>query len=87
MLSTSDSMRGVMVTDRAWKYECPGSVGCETAEVYGARADARLSVPVRGCKLVRGADSIVVHRPHPRPEVRRDTVRDIARFIEQLGGG
>ena len=36
-------------------------------------------------QLIKGADSIVVHRPHPRPEARRDTVRDIARFIERIG--
>lgn len=35
-------------------------------------------------QLVRGSDSIVVHRPHPRPETRRDTVRDIAKFIERI---
>ena len=36
-------------------------------------------------QLIKGTDSIVVHRPHPRPEARRDTVRDIARFIERIG--
>jgi hypothetical protein len=36
--------------------------------------------------LVKGAESIVIHRPHPRPEVRRDTVRDIAEFIERIVG-
>lgn len=38
-------------------------------------------------QLVKGTDSIVVHRPHPRPETRRDTVRDVARFIERVGEG
>ena len=37
-------------------------------------------------QLVKGSESIVVHRPHPRPEAGRDTVRDIARFIERIGG-
>ena len=36
-------------------------------------------------QLVKGADSMVVHRPHPRPETRRETVRDIVRFIERTG--
>ena len=36
-------------------------------------------------QLVKGTDSMVVHRPHPRPETRRDTVRDIVRFIERTG--
>jgi len=26
-------------------------------------------------QLVKGPDSIVVHKPHPRPEIRRETVR------------
>ena len=34
--------------------------------------------------MVKGSNSIVVHRPHPRPEARRDTVRDLARFIERI---
>ncbi len=36
-------------------------------------------------QLVKGMDSIVVHRPHPRPEARRDTIRDIVAFIERVG--
>ena len=38
-------------------------------------------------QLVKGTDSIVVHRPHPRPVTRRDTVRDIVKFIERIGEG
>ena len=41
------------------------------------RADSRV-------QLIMGSDSIVVHRPHPPPETGRDTVRDIAKFIERL---
>ena len=36
-------------------------------------------------QLAKGTESIVVHRPHPRPVASRDTVRDIARFIERIG--
>ena len=36
-------------------------------------------------QLVKGAESIVIHRPHPRPVARRDTIRDIVRFIERIG--
>ena len=36
-------------------------------------------------QLVKGTDSMVVHRPHPRPETRRETVRDIVRFIGRTG--
>ena len=38
-------------------------------------------------QLVKGSDSIVVHKPHPRPETRRETVRDILKFIERIEGG
>ena len=36
--------------------------------------------------LVKEEESIVVHRPHPRPETSRATVRDIAAFLERIGG-
>lgn len=36
-------------------------------------------------QLAKGTESIVVHRPHPRPVVSRNTVRDIVRFIERIG--
>lgn len=42
------------------------------------RADSRV-------QLTKGADSMVVHRPHPRPAVGRHTVRDIVRFIGRIG--
>ena len=38
-------------------------------------------------QMTKGTESIVVHRPHPRPETRRDTVRDILKFIERIGVG
>ena len=37
-------------------------------------------------QLVKESDSIVVHKPHPRPETRRETVRDILKFIERIEG-
>jgi len=37
-------------------------------------------------QLAKGSDSIVVHKPHPRPETRRETVRDILKFIERVEG-
>ena len=36
-------------------------------------------------QLVKGVESIVVHRPHPRPVTSRDTVRDLVKFIERIG--
>ena len=37
-------------------------------------------------QLFKGNESIVVHKPHPRPETRRDTVRDVNQFIERIWG-
>ena len=36
-------------------------------------------------QLRKGSHAVVVHRPHPRPEASRHTVRDIAKFIDQVG--
>ena len=36
--------------------------------------------------LRKGDHRIVVHRPHPQPEVRRNTVRNIVEFISRVGG-
>lgn len=33
----------------------------------------------------KGAERMVVHRPHPEPETGRATVRDIAAFLEAIG--
>ncbi|WP_419926996.1 type II toxin-antitoxin system HicA family toxin [Candidatus Poriferisocius sp.] len=51
-----------------------GALGVAVVERAGSRV-----------QLVKGSDSIVVHRPHPRPVTRRDTVRDIVKFMERIG--
>lgn len=51
------------------------ALGVEIRERAGSRVALR-----------KGAARIVVHRPHPRPETNRATVRDIAAFIERIGG-
>ena len=51
------------------------ALGVEIVERAGSRV-----------QLVLGSDSIVVHRPHPIPEMRRDTVRNILKFMEMTGG-
>ena len=35
--------------------------------------------------LKKGAERMVVHRPHPEPETGRATVRDIAVFLDAVG--
>ena len=52
------------------------ALGVEIVERAGSRV-----------QLVMGSESIVVHRPHSRPELRRDTVRNILKFMEMTGGG
>ena len=51
------------------------ALGVEVVNRAGSRALLR-----------KGDHRIVVHRPHPRPEVRRDTVRNIVEFISLIGG-
>ena len=50
------------------------AVGVEVIERSGSRVLLR-----------KGVDRMVVHRPHPRPEKGRATVRDIAAFLSALG--
>lgn len=47
------------------------AMGVDIAERAGSRVH-----------LAKGSESMVVHRPHPGPEVTRHTIRDIVRFIE-----
>ena len=35
--------------------------------------------------LKKGAERMVIHRPHPEPEIGKATVRDIAAFLETAG--
>ena len=51
-----------------------GAVGVKVAERSGSRV-----------LLKKGAERMVVHRPHPGPETGRATVRDIAAFLEAIG--
>ena len=50
------------------------SAGVEVSQRSGSRV-----------LLKKGAERIVVHRPHPEPEAGRATVRDIAAFLEAVG--
>ena len=35
--------------------------------------------------LKKGSERMVIHRPHPEPEIGRATIRDIAAFLETAG--
>ena len=48
--------------------------GVEVVERSGSRVGLRM-----------GKERIVVHRPHPRPNTGRATVRDIASFLKAAG--
>ena len=50
-----------------------GANGVEVSERSGSRV-----------LLKKGADRIVVHRPHPEPETGRATVRDIVAFLRAV---
>ena len=50
------------------------AVGAEVSQRSGSRV-----------LLKKGAERMVVHRPHPEPETGRATVRDIAAFLNATG--
>lgn len=50
------------------------SIGVEVSEGSGSRV-----------RLVKDANAMVIHRPHPRAEIGQATVRDLARFLASLG--
>ena len=50
------------------------AAGVEVAERAGSRV-----------LLKKGAERMIVHRPHPGPGTGRATVRDIAAFLEAAG--
>ena len=52
------------------------ALGVNLAERAGSRV-----------QMSKGTEAMVVHRPHPRPETRRGTVRDIVAFIDRIGEG
>ena len=50
------------------------AIGVEVSERAGSRQ-----------LLKKGAERIIVHRPHPSPQTGRATVRSIAMFLRTLG--
>ena len=66
----------------------PTPIGIRWEDVVAMLHAADVEVTQRsGSRVVlkRGAERIVVHRPHPEPEVGRATVRDIAAFLDAVG--
>jgi hypothetical protein len=66
----------------------PTPSGIRWADIITMLSAAGVEVTERsGSRLLlkRGADRIVVHRPHPEPETGRATVRDIAAFLKAVG--
>lgn len=50
------------------------AVGVEVTERAGSRI-----------MLKRGEARMVMHRPHPRPQLSRPAVRDLSKFLEAIG--
>ena len=66
----------------------PTPAGIHWAEIESLLGALGITIHERAgsrVHLVKGQESIVVHRPHPRPETSRETVRDLAAFIERVG--
>lgn len=53
------------------------AVGVEISQGSGSR--------VRLKKGVEKVEKMVIHRPHPSPGTGKNTVRDIAKFLETIG--
>ena len=62
---------GIRWTDVVFMLE---AAGVEVSQRSGSRV-----------LLKKGAERMVVHRPHPEPDTGRATVRDIAAFLAAMG--
>lgn len=69
-------------------FEKPTPPGIRWADIVAMLEAADVEVSERsGSRMLlkKGAERIVVHRPHPEPETGRATVRDIAAFLKAVG--
>jgi HicA toxin of bacterial toxin-antitoxin, len=69
-------------------FQTPPPTGIRWAEVETMLKSNDVEVVERAGSRVllrRGRDRIVIHRPHPEPEIGRSTVRDIAAFLKAVG--
>ena len=78
----ADARTHARPADCSGGYQVGGDRG--PAEGIGSRSSRAHRLP---CAAPKGRSSNRhVHRPHPRPEARRDTVRNIVDFVSRIGG-
>ncbi len=68
-------------------FKKPTPAGIRWADIESMLKAAGVEVTERkGSRVLlrKGADRMVVHRPHPQPETPRVTVRKIAEFLDAL---
>ena len=66
----------------------PTPTGIRSTDIVGVLEAAGVRVSERAGSRVllkKGAERMIVHRPHPAPEAGRGTVRAIAAFLEAAG--
>ena len=69
-------------------FKRPTPTGIRWADIVAMLEAADVAVIQRAGSRVllkKGTERMVVHRPHPEPEIGRATVRDIAAFLEAVG--
>ena len=69
-------------------FRTPTPTGIRWADIVSMLEAAGVEVSQRSGSRVllkKGAERMVVHRPHPEPETGRATVRDIAAFLNATG--
>ena len=69
-------------------FKRPTPTGIRWADIVAMLEAADVEVIQRtGSRVLlkKGTERMVVHRPHPEPEIGKATVRDIAAFLEAVG--
>ena len=69
-------------------FKRPTPTGIRWADIVAMLEAADVEVIQRAGSRVllkKGTERMVVHRPHPEPEIGKATVRDIAAFLEAVG--
>ena len=69
-------------------FKRPTPTGIRWADIVAMLEAAGVEVIQRAGSRVllkKGTERMVVHRPHPEPEIGRATTRDIVAFLEVVG--